>query len=80
MQLREEGHELEDGSLRKYVDMPKLYRYDKSKKKRIRRQARSEDVVIGKVHSINPLAGEADQECWQRHKVRGYVPNSASCM
>ena len=39
--------------------MPKLYRYDKSKKKWIRRKAHSEDVVIGRVHSINPLAGEA---------------------
>ena len=42
-----------------YVDMPKLYRYDKSKKQWIRRKARSEDVVIGRVHSVNPLAGEA---------------------
>ena len=31
----------------------------KSKKTWIRRQARSEDVVIGRVHSVNPLAGEA---------------------
>ena len=46
-------------SLPTYVDMPKLYRYDKSKKKWIRRKAHSEDVVIGRVHSINPLAGEA---------------------
>ena len=58
-QLRQEGHEIEDGSLPKYVDMPKLYRYDKSKKTWIRRQARSEAVVIGRVHSVNPLAGEA---------------------
>ena len=58
-QLRQEGQQLEDGSLPKYVDMPKLYRYDKSKKIWIRRQARSEDVVIGRVHSVNPLAGEA---------------------
>ena len=42
----------------KYVDMPKLYRYDKSKKTWIRRQAGSEDVVIGRIHSVNPLAGE----------------------
>ena len=46
-------------SLPMYVDMPKLYRYDKSKKQWIRRKARSEDVVIGRVHSINPLAWEA---------------------
>ena len=38
--------------------MPKLYRYDKSNKQWIRRQARSEDTVIGRVHSVNPLAGE----------------------
>ena len=46
-------------SLPTYVEMPKLYRYDKNKKKWIRRKARLEDVVIGRVHSINPLAGEA---------------------
>ena len=45
-------------SLPKYVDMPKLYRYDKSKKTWIRRQARSEDVVIGRIHSVHPLSGE----------------------
>ena len=42
-----------------YIDMPKLYRYDKSKKQWIRRKARSEDTMIGRVHTINPLAGEA---------------------
>ena len=42
-----------------YIDMPKLYRYDKSKKQWIRRKARSEDTTIGRVHSVNPLAGEA---------------------
>ena len=41
-----------------YIDMPKLYRYDKSKKQWIRRHARSEDTVIGRVHSVHPLAGE----------------------
>ena len=41
-----------------YVDMPKLYKYDKTKKQWIRRQARSEDTTIGRVHSVNPLAGE----------------------
>ena len=50
---------MEDESLPKYVDLPKLYRYDKSKKTWVRRQARSEDVMIGRVHSVNPLAGEA---------------------
>ena len=42
-----------------YIDMPELYRYDKNKKQWIRRKARSEDTVIGRVHTINPLAGEA---------------------
>ena len=39
--------------------MPKLFRYDKSKKQWIRRKAKSEDTVIGRIHSVNPLAGEA---------------------
>ena len=39
--------------------MPELYRYDKTKKQWIRRKARSEDTVIGRVHTVNPLAGEA---------------------
>ena len=42
----------------RYVDLPKKFRYDKAKKKWIRRQARSEDTVIGRVHTVNPLAGE----------------------
>ena len=42
-----------------YIDMPKLYRYDKSKKQWIRRKTRSEDTSIGRIHSVNPLAGEA---------------------
>ena len=42
-----------------YIDMPKLYRYDKSKKQWLRRKARSEDTSIGRIHSVNPLAGEA---------------------
>ena len=42
-----------------YVEMPELYRYDKTKKQWIRRKARSEDTVIGRVHTVNPLAGEA---------------------
>ena len=58
-ELQQGDKELDIASLPKYVDMPKLYWYDKSKKIWIRRQARSEDVVIGRVHSVNPLAGEA---------------------
>ena len=45
-------------SLPRYVDLPKKYRYDKAKKEWIARQARSEDTVIGRVHTVNPLAGE----------------------
>ena len=51
--------EWEVQSMPTYVDMPKLFRYDKSLKKWIRRHARSEDITIGRVHSINPIAGEA---------------------
>ena len=58
-QLKKDGQEVVVDSLPKYVDMPKLYRYDKTKKTWIRRQARSEDLVMGRVHSVNPLAGEA---------------------
>jgi hypothetical protein len=46
-------------SLPIYVELPKKYRYDKSKKKWLLRKARSEDTVIGRVHTVNPLAGEA---------------------
>ena len=46
-------------SLPIYVELPKKYRYDKSKKKWLPRKARSEDTVIGRVHTVNPLAGEA---------------------
>ena len=42
-----------------YIDMPKLFRYDKSKKQWIKRKSNSEDTVIGRVHTVNPLAGEA---------------------
>ena len=44
--------------LPKYVDMPKKFRYDKSKKKWIQRQPHSVNTVIGRIHSVNPLAGE----------------------
>ena len=45
-------------SMPTYVEMPKKFTYDKSKKKWNKRQARSEDISIGRVHSVNPLAGE----------------------
>jgi hypothetical protein len=57
-QIQQDDQEVNVESLPKYVEMPKLYRYDKSKKTWIRRQARSEDVVIGRIHSVKPLAGE----------------------
>ena len=59
--LNEELIEMDDvdmSSLPIYVDLPKLFRYDKGKKKWIRRKAQSEETVIGRVHSVNPLAGE----------------------
>ena len=55
----QQGDHQMEGQLRPtYVDMPKLYKYDKTKKKWVRRQARSEDTTIGRVHTVNPLAGE----------------------
>ena len=56
-QEQQDRQQLEE--LQTYIDMPKLYRYDKSKKQWIRRKARSEDTTIGRIHSVNPLAGEA---------------------
>ena len=53
---RDQGTDIQ--SLPTYVEVPKQFRYDKSKKEWIKRQARSKDTVIGRVHSINPLAGE----------------------
>ena len=41
-----------------YIDLPKKFRYDKAKKEWISRKARSEDTVIGRVHTVNPVAGE----------------------
>ena len=41
-----------------YINLPKKYRYDKSKKEWISRKAHSEDKVIGRVHTVNPVAGD----------------------
>ena len=50
----EEGRDAAE--LPKYVDMPKTHVYDKSKKQwRIRKRG---DIVIGRVHGVNPVAGE----------------------
>ena len=57
LELREENV-MEVETMPKYIDLPKKFRYDKSKKKWITRQARSEDIVIGRIHTVNPLAGE----------------------
>ncbi len=43
--------------LPKYMDMPENYRYDKKLKKWIKRKQKS-GGVIGRVHSIHPVAGE----------------------
>ena len=53
-----EDLDFDNALLPKYVDLPKMFRYDKAKKKWIRRKLQSEDTVIGRVHSVNPLAGE----------------------
>ena len=58
LNANQQGQQEAEGQLR-YIDMPKLYRYDKSKKQWIRRKERSEDTTIGRIHSVNPLAGEA---------------------
>jgi hypothetical protein len=57
LELRDENV-MEVKLMPKYVDLPKKFRYDKSQKKWITRMARSEDIVIGRVHTVNPLAGE----------------------
>ena len=54
--LGEEG--LESHLMPTYIDLPKKFRYDKAKKEWISRKARSEDTVIGRVHTVNPVAGE----------------------
>ena len=41
----------------KYVDMPKRHVYDQ-KKKEWRNRKQGNDTVIGRVHSVNPVAGE----------------------
>ena len=52
-----EDPELDPETLPKYVDMPEEYRYDKSKKEWVKRK-RETGVVIGRVHSVNPVAGD----------------------
>ena len=53
-----ENDDLDFQSKLTYVDLPKKFRYDKARKEWIRRMPQSEDTVIGRVHTVNPLAGE----------------------
>ena len=53
-----ENDDLDFQSKLTYVDLPKKFRYDKARKEWIRRKPQSEDTVIGRVHTVNPLAGE----------------------
>ena len=46
------------GTLPTYVQMPKKQRYDKKAKKWVERKRQTDDKVIGRVHSVHPLAGE----------------------
>ena len=57
MKLIEEGG-LETQNMPTYVELPKKFRYDKGKKECISRKSHSEDTVIGRVHTVNPVAGE----------------------
>ena len=41
-----------------YINLPKKFRYDKPTKQWIRRKHRSEETVIGRVQSVNPIAGD----------------------
>ena len=50
-----QNEDLEEKLLPSYIELPKKYRYDKSKKKWIQRKAHSEDTVIGRIHSVNPV-------------------------
>ena len=51
--------DVDGATMPRYVDMPKGHVYDKSKKEwRIRKQNRGESV-IGRVHTLNPVAGDA---------------------
>ena len=49
---------LDINSMPRYLDLLKKFRYDKAKKERVFRKARSEDTVIGRIHTVNPVVGE----------------------
>ena len=42
----------------RYVDMPKGFTYNKSKKQWSKRKSTKGDAVIGRVHTVNPVAGD----------------------
>ena len=56
--LRTNQDTIENENLPIYTELPKKFRYDNSKKEWIRRKAQSEDTVIGRVHTVNPVAGD----------------------
>ena len=41
-----------------YIDLPKKYLYDKSSKQLKRRKPQSENTIIGRIHTVNPVAGD----------------------
>jgi hypothetical protein len=53
-----ESESMDEDLFPTYLDLPKKFRYDKTKKEWISRKAHSEDKVIGRVHTVNPVAGE----------------------
>ena len=57
-QLEKTADGNEDGIMPTYLELPKKFRYDKSKKQWIRRKAHSENTVIGRIHTVNPVAGD----------------------
>ena len=55
--FNQEKANVDSSELPKYVSMPKKFRYDQQKKKWVERKLNL-DTVIGRVHYINPVAGE----------------------
>ena len=56
--FNEKNSNVDRMELPRYVDMPEHYRYDKPKKEWILRK-QNINTVIGRVHAVNPVAGEA---------------------
>ena len=55
--LKDDDPDVDIEMLPQYVDMPSLYRYDKPNKKWIKRK-RNLNENIGRVHTVNPVAGD----------------------